>query len=566
MNRKIFWQRFLFLSLSVSIILSSNNMASAARLTTKDAARLLQQASFGPTQDSIARVQQIGIENYLKEQFAAPMTDYPALEFWPQNRPDTCLGTCSRDNYTFYLLQKHFFSNALSGQDQLRQRVAFALSQIMVTSGSDVPLPAWMRAYQQLLYKNAFGNFRQLLYDATVNPAMGRFLDMVNNRCQNRTPVDLNVCRGGSNFLPNENYAREVMQLFSVGTYILNKDGTDKLDAQGNPIFTYTQQDITEFARVFTGWILAPALPPPAGLIDSVPNYRDPMVPRLDASVREVGHDRGAKTLLRGLQIPTETAAQTELGMAIDNLAFHPNTAPFISKQLIQHLVTANPSAAYVKRVAAVFTANANSSNQLQLVIRAILVDREARSAPSANRQPYYGKLNEPILFMTNVLRAFNATSDGVLNTLTVGGSPIGASAMSQDLFRAPSVFNYYPPDYEVPGDVGLLGPAFGIFNSRTSLTRANFVNRIVFGNIPAALPDRPTGTSIDLTPWTPLASNPDALVSELNCLLLACSMSSSMQNEIVNAINAVPATDLVLRTQTAIYLTATSSHYSVQR
>ena len=167
---------------------------------------------------------------------------------------------------------------------------------------------------------------------------------------------------------------------------------------------------------------------------------------------------------------------------------------------------------------------------------------------------------------MTDVLRAFKATSDGVLKTLTVGGSPIGASAMSQDLFRAPSVFNYYPPDYEIPGDIGLLGPAFGIFNSRTALTRANFVNRIVFSNIPAALPDRPTGTSIDLATWTPLASNPATLVSELNCLLLACAMSSAMQNEVVNAINAVPATNLLLRTQTAIYLIATSSHYSVQR
>jgi hypothetical protein len=194
------------------------------------------------------------------------------------------------------------------------------------------------------------------------------------------------------------------------------------------------------------------------------------------------------------------------------------------------------------------------------------LVDREARTAPTARRQANFGKLDEPILFMTNLLRAFNATSDGVLNTLTVGGSPIGASAMSQDLFRAPSVFNYYPPDYEVPGEDGLLGPAFGIFNSRTSLSRSNFVNRVVFGVIPAAPPDRPTGTSIDLSTWTPLASNPPALVSELNCLLFACSMSAAMQNEIINAVNAVPATNLLLRTQTAIYLIATSSHYSVQR
>jgi uncharacterized protein (DUF1800 family) len=540
--------------------------AGAARISTKDAVRFLNQSSFGATRAAIARVQQIGYDVYLTEQFSLPLSDYPNLEFWPTSRPETCTGTCARDNYTYYQLQKHFFTNALYGQDQLRQRVALALSQILVTSSSDIPMPAWMRPYQQMLYANAFGNFRELLYNVTVSPTMGRFLDMVNNRCQNRVPLDLNVCRGGSNFEPNENYAREVMQLFSVGTYLVNRDGTFKVDAQGNPIFTYTQSDITEFARVFTGWVLAPNLPPPSGLVETVPNYRDPMVPRLDSSQRELGHDRGAKTLLSGAQIPAGTSAPQEMAMAMDNLAFHPNTAPFISLQLIQHLVTSNPSPAYIKRVADVFTASVNSPNQLQLVVKAILTDRAARTAPSANRQPNYGKLNEPILFMTRLLRAFNATSDGVLSNVTVSGSPIGSSAMSQDIFRAPSVFSFYPFDYEVPGEDGLLGPAFGIFNTRTGLNRANFVNRIVFGSIPAAAPDRPTGTSIDLTTWTPLASNPSGLVSELNCLLLACSMSASMQSQIMTAINAVPATNPLLRTQTAIYLIATSAQHSVQR
>ena len=572
MRRKYSTLLFLLLIAALLPTRLRPNEARAASVSDNDAVRYLNQSSFGATSQSIARVKQIGIVAHLGEQFTAPMAEYPVMEFWPSTQPVTCTNTapstCQRDNYSYYLLQKHFFTNALYGQDQLRQRVAFALSQILVTSSSDIPLPSWMRTYQQLLYASAFGNFRQLLYDVTLNPAMGRFLDMVNNRCQNRVPTNIAVCLGGSSFLPNENYAREIQQLFSVGTFLLNPDGTDQTDGQGNPVFTYTQQDITEFSRVFTGWILAPSLPPPptSGVTELVPNYRDPMIPRLDSLSREVGHDRGAKTLLRGQQIPAGTSALLEMSMAMDNLAFHPNTAPYISKQLIQHLVTSNPTPNYVARIANVFSANANAANQLELVVKALLLDSEARRVMKNRRTPHYGKLSEPILFMTNFLRAFNAASDGILTNLTVGGSPIGASAMSQDVFRAPSVFSFYPPDYEVPGEAGILGPTFGIFNTRTALNRVNFVNRLVFSNIAPALPDRPTGTSLDLAPWTALASNPTNLVSELNCLLLACSMSSAMQTQIVNALNAVPATNLLLRAQTAIYLIATSGQYNVQR
>ena len=159
-----------------------------------DTVRFLEQSTFGPTVPLITNVQQAGFEAFLAEQLAAPMTGYPDLEFWPQNRPASCTGDCQRDNYTNYLLQRQFFLNALNGQDQLRQRVAFALSQILVVSRVDVPLPSWMRSYQQLLHRSAFGNFRQLLYDVTLHPTMGRFLDMLNNRCQTRTPPEPTVC------------------------------------------------------------------------------------------------------------------------------------------------------------------------------------------------------------------------------------------------------------------------------------------------------------------------------------------------------------------------------------
>src|SRR5262245_26009888 len=322
---------------------AAQNAVGGSRATYADTVRFLEQSTFGPTSQLIAHVQNVGFDAFLKEQLNAPGTDYPDLEFWPQTRPQTCTASCQRDNYTMYPLQRHFFLNALYGQDQLRQRVAFALGEILVVSAVDVRLPSWMRGYQQLLYSGAFGNFRQLLYDVTLNPAMGRFLDMVNNRCQTRTPPDPNVCRNGLSSQPNENYAREVLQLFSIGTFFLKPDASRKLDPSGNPIPTYDQPTVEEFARVFTGWTLAPALPGPSGVGGTAPNYRDPMVIRQDAQGRESYHDRGPKTLLNGFQLPGGQPADQELNATIDNIAYHPNVAPFISKQLIQHLVTSNP-------------------------------------------------------------------------------------------------------------------------------------------------------------------------------------------------------------------------------
>jgi uncharacterized protein (DUF1800 family) len=567
MNRNLSRSGFTALLAACFILaLSSISLPADAQPDHGNIVRFLEQATFGPTPLLIAHLEQVGIEAYLEAQRTAPMTDYPELEFWPQTRPADCTGDCQRDNYTYYQLQRHFFTNALYGEDQLRQRIAFALSQILVTSQVDVPLPSWMRTYQQLLYKSAFGNFRQLLYDVTVNPTMGRFLDMLNNRCQTRTPSDVNVCRNGLNSQPNENFAREILQLFSIGTFMLNQDGTRQLDASGNPISTYDQEIVEEFARVFTGWILAPALTGPSSFGGTVPNYRDPMRVRLDSQGREDYHDKGSKKMLAGLQLPAGQSQAVELGAAIDNIAFHPNVAPFIGKQLIQHLVTSNPTPAYVARISAVFASSANSPTQLFDVVRAILLDPEARGdLIDAAAQPNYGKLREPVQFITNLLRAFSATSDGILNSLNIGGSSIGSADMSQDVFNAPSVFSFYPPTARVPGE-NALGPQFALFSSLTSLRRANFVNRIVFSTIPAAAPNRPTGTSIDLSFWDPLASNPDRLIDALDRLLLHGAMSAEMRNSVKIAVESVPPTNPRLRVRTAVYLIASSSQYQVQR
>ena len=561
-GRMLFWSFHLFCVYAVISIRHAEAQPSEA-----DTVRFLEQSTFGPTAELVAHVQAIGFEAFLNEQFAAPMTDYPELEFWPQRRPTSCTGTCQRDHYTLYPLQRHFFLSALYGPDQLRQRVAFALGQILVVSAIDVSLPSWMRGYQQLLYRSAFGNFRQLLYDVTLNPAMSRFLNMLNNRCQTRTPPEVNVCRNGLSAKPNENYAREILQLFSIGTFLLHQDGTDQLDSNGNPIATYDQHTVEEFARVFTGWILAPALAGPADIGGIVPNYRDPMRVRRDGQDREDHHDRGPKTLLNGLVMPGEQSQEQELNAAIDNIVQHQNTAPFISKQLIQHLVTSNPSPGYVERIAGVFTAERDSPTQLQAVVRAILLDPEARGdVKDPAIKPNYGKLREPVLFITHILRAFNPASDGVLDALQIEGSAIGAASLSQEVFKAPSVFNFYAPTARVPGEADVLGPQFAIFSSLTSLRRDNFVNRVIFATIPADLPNRPTGTSIDLSSWDALASDPDQLLAALNKLLLHGAMSGEMKHIIQEAVASIPADNRRLRVQIAIYLIATSPQYQVQR
>ena len=463
-----------------------------------DIIRLLEQATFGPTPALTTSVQASGIEAFLNQQLNAPMIDYPDLAFWPQTRPTTCIADCQRDNYTYYQVQRHLFANALSGQDQLRQRVAFRLSEILVTSQSDVPMPAWMRSYQQLLYRSAFGNFRQLLYDVTLHPTMGRFLDMVNNRCQKSDPVNVNVCRNGLTSQPNENYAREVLQLFSLGTYLLNQDGTRQLDSGGNPKPSYDQKTIEEFARVFTGWILAPALPSPDPSATTVPNYRDPMVQHM-AGQRQAGedyHDRGQKTLLNGKILSAGHTADQDLNDAIDNIAFHPNVAPFISKQLIQQLVTSNPSPAMSRelpRSSPPITTrqhNFSKSSKRSCSIPKLAAIHRSREFAELRQAARTRVVHDQHSSRLKCHQRWSPQQSG-------GG--IGTADMSEDLFNAPSVFNYFPPRRRVPAE-NAVGPEFAIFSSLTSLRRANFVNQVIFSTIAPALPNRPLGTSIDLS------------------------------------------------------------------
>lgn len=514
--------------------------------TARDTARFLEQTSFGMTPSAYAAALNKSFRQQLQEQFDAPMTDYPNLAPQPSNSMDGCptgsAATCYRDNYTQFPLQVRFFQNALSGQDQLRQRVAFALSQILVTSGIDVQQPSSMAVYQRLLLRNSFGNFRTLISEVTLNPAMGRYLDMVNN-------VKPNPARGTE---PNENYARELLQLFTIGLYKLNQDGTLQLDASGQPIPTYDQEAVEGFAHVFTGWTYAP-MPGVAPHAINPSYYMLPMV------ATESNHDTAAKEVLNGVVIPAGQTAQKDLDDALDNIFNHPNVAPFIGRRLIQSLVTSNPSPAYVARVSAAFNNNgAGVRGDMKAVITAILLDPEARG--DYKTAPNYGHLREPALYVMSILRAFSASSDGV-------GLITQTSGMGQNVFYSGSVFNYYSPLYNLPNERGLTAPEFNIQTTATALARANFVNTIVYSRINAQA-DVPgsTGTSINFTPWEQYAADPQQLINQLDTFLMHNSMSPAMRAVLTQAITSVPATNPNARVKTAVYLVLTSSQFQVEQ
>ncbi|MGI9066089.1 MAG: DUF1800 domain-containing protein [Pyrinomonadaceae bacterium] len=552
--------------------------------TDADSVRFLEQATWGPTSAEVARVKAMGFKAYLDEQLNAPVTNpskgsnYPDLFFPLNDKAQACPSTnpsvpnynqavCNRDGFSLYPIQRTYFSNALYGQDQLRQRVAFAFHQIFVVSGLGVLNRAsWMTIYLQALDRGAFGNYRTLLQEITLNPEMGEYLDM---RLSTRTN-------------PNENWAREVLQLFSIGINELNLDGTPKRDAQGVPIPSYSQTTVNDFTRVFTGWNLNPTL-----IATGTTNWRDPMVPLLGTQ-----HDGGAKTLLNNLTLQgcgnNAACAQSELTTALDNIFNHPNVGPFIGKQLIQHLVTSNPSPAYVERVAKVFNNECDAlypvnpctngvRGNLRAVVQAILLDPEARG--DVKTDPNYGKLREPAQYINNILRAFNVksfdktlTSDGVLSGRSTTDF---TGTLDQPIFQPVTVFSYYQPEYEVPG-TKILGPAFGILSTSSTLRRANAVNTLIYTGVATNTtptptnPDRPRGTSLDLANVELISADPGAVADTLNALLLHGTMSMQMRTSLINAMNTINDADgptrARKRAQTAVYLVATSSQYDLQR
>ncbi|MBL8510338.1 MAG: DUF1800 domain-containing protein [Betaproteobacteria bacterium] len=515
-----------------------------------DAYRLLKQTTFGPTEALAAHVQSIGVEAWLNEQFSAAPSSYPTLPFVPFVSPSNCsadnskpasdpVNICARDSYSLFQVQLAFMQNALNKPDQLRQRVAFALSQILVTSGAEINHAYGMSRYQQLVLDHAFGNYQDLLTAVTLSPAMGRYLDMANS---NKPAPGVSA---------NENYARELMQLFTIGLYQLNMDGTQKRDAKGNLMPSYTQTTVENLARALTGYTYA-SFGGGAATRNNPVYYEFPMVPV------ESNHDTGSKTLLNGYVIPAGQTAAKDVSDVINHLFNHPNTAPFISKQLIQKLVTGDPTPAYVARVAAIFNDNGQGvRGDLKAVVRAILTDSEARG--EIKTESGYGHLKEPALFAIGMMRGLGGASDGVAIMRTLSG-------MGQNLFNSPTVFNYYSPDTQISN--GLLGPEFGIFNATTTFARQNFLNTYVMGNpiAPDTTVQGAIGTTIDWAPWQALAGNPTALVDKLNWVFTHGALSATAQQIIVDAVNAVPASNTLSRAKTAAYLVLGANPTQVER
>lgn len=570
-----------------------------------DRNRFLQQAAFGPTDTLDQRIRRLGLRVWLAEQFEAPYPSasnpYPNLPLKPTNFPADCDGdqvatpdvpvTCQRDTYTMYPIQSWFFKEAYYGDPQLRHRVTWALNQIWVISGVDTQQSRHMQEHWEILANNAFGNYRTLMQQMTLAPGMGNYLDMARST---RTA-------------PNENYARELNQLFTIGLFQLNQNGTiqcvenNPCQPGNTPLPTYDQAVINDFTKVLTGWSFCNQTASCPNLAVGTVNYIDPLL--INAGITTPGtngansrHDLTAKTLLSYPGSTTtniaactgtcddtiasiNTYANNSLNQTLDNVFNHPSLGPYVSRVMIQHLVTSDPTPAYVGRVAAKFNNNGSGvRGDLKAVVTAILLDPEARG--DFKTDPNFGKLREPVQFMTNLGRHFNVgnaaltgQSDGVfwINSAVNGQ----LTPLAQVPFYSPTVFNYFPQDYAIPGTT-LLGPEFALMTTSTAVARSNFVNTFTINNgIAVNGVNVPSGSRLNLTELQALATadtTGQQLVDTLNRKMLYGTMSTQMRSTILTGVTAITASNPITaqqaldRAKQALFLVASSSQYQTQR
>lgn len=532
-------------------------VAMTADAATRNAARLAMQASFGNTEALTADIKAKGASGWIASQMALAASRYSSGDNATvhQNtsttsycdQPSHAAPNCWRDNFSSIPLVWDFYRNATTRPDQLRQRVAFALQQILVVSGVELDGTYGLRNYQNMLLDNAFGNYRQVLKKVALSPVMGDYLNNVNN----------------DKAAPNENFARELLQLFSVGTCLLNADGSLRGGACAP---TYDNDTVRAYAYALTGWTYPTGGATPWGCWPKGTNCR---FHNGDMVAVEARHDTAARQLLSGTSLRAGLTAPAALEAVLDSLMAHPNTAPFIGRQLIQQLVSSNPSPAYVSRVSAAFTTGKYSTfgtsqrGDLAATVAAVLLDPEARSTTVLANG---GKLRDPVLMFTSVLRGLNGQSDGDALSWWWG------EELREHVFRPPTVFNFYSPDYPVPGTT-LVGPSFGIHNAGSALQRLNFLTYLLEwgGSTPAASVPNATGTKIDLSRFTADAADAGKLVDRLSVIATGVPLPTATRTEIVKAVSWWTATTdktnwQVNRVKTAAYLVFATPNFQVER
>ena len=512
-------------------------------ITKAEAYQFLNQATFGATEAEAQRLINMRYEAWIDDQLQKTMSlQLPFVQALP---PPMFMGQLQADRVDIW------FRNALHGEDQLRQRVAFALSEILVVSQLGVlgNQPFALASYYDVLAYHAFGNYRDLIEDVTLHPAMGAYLSMLGNEKPDPT----------RNIRPDENYARELMQLFSIGLVELNLDGSVKLDSAGEPIPTYDQAIIEGFAHVFTGWTYAFARTF-QGTFPTEPNQITPM------ELWPEFHDTGSKLLLGGETLPAGQSGEQDLAAALDNVFNHPNVGPFLAIRLIQRLVTSNPSPAYVARVAAVFNDNGSGvRGDLGAMVKAILLDPEASPALRTETD---GKLKEPLLRVTQLWRSYDAASAS-------GRYPYDFAyiILGQGPLQSPSVFNFFSPFYAPPGeirDAGLVAPELEIATEflNTYVTNYMFIQAFLWNHtaVPGSDNINRDTVLIDFSAEEAIAADAGALIDMVAGKLLAGEISATLRGQIEGVLEIIPPDQGLLRAAETIYLIATSPEFAYQR
>ncbi|GAB5412913.1 MAG: DUF1800 domain-containing protein [Congregibacter sp.] len=519
------------------------------------ASRLASRASFGLSYKDIQTTESLGEEAWLDQQIATPASFHDGvvseLLVRQQNGEfDSLFPNGGGNNQQAFFGRIAWWHTTVSAPDQLRQRVAYALSQIFVISDEVTPLfvnPYATSNFYDMLLRNAFGNFRDLLYDVTLHPSMGLYLSHLNN------------AKGDpeTGTFPDENYAREVMQLFSIGLFELNSDGTEILQ-DGMPVPTYDNTTIGEFAKVFTGLTYAGVVPRFGA---NRFNFREPM-----AMVEEF-HDTSEKVLLNGTILSAGQDGIADIEAAVDNLFQHQNVGPFIGKQLIQRLVSSNPSPAYVQRVAEAFADNgAGVRGDMAHVIKQVLLDPEARALPetAVTATPLRGKLREPLLRYTAMLRQLGITSaDGFYANTGF----FVQERIQQHALAAPSVFNFYLPAHQPVGEIaalGLVAPEFQITNTNSIIEISNLMQAAVIGDFNNDVREAPfSASTLSLDGLLDVADDTQALLDRLDMLFTYGTLSAASRANIETV--AAGIEDPELRVRAAAFLLLISPDYAVE-